>query len=112
MVVLSERRVSLTKHNGKFAGQSAFEVHSISQIAPPPLTHWVEPSTRLRQRAQPSGQVAGQDAQAPLLQLGVLPVPHVPHRNVPPQPSGHEPQPLPRLWQVAGVQQAPCSVQT
>lgn len=69
------------------------------------MKHRVEPSGRFAQLQPKPRQVAGQVAQVPPLQLGVLPVPHVPHDGVlPPQPSGHVPQVFFRLEHVPGVQ--------
>jgi hypothetical protein len=66
--------------------QSASDEHPRLQSIPTVLQHVVSPVTRFRQN-RTSGQVAGQLAQTPSLQLGVSPVPHPPHPIVPPQPS-------------------------
>ena len=85
-------------------GQSAFDEQATQLKPKEGLPHWVEPSARFKQWVQFAPHVAGQVAQVPLLQLGVAPVPQVPHKSVPPQVSGQEPHCLPRLWQVAGTQ--------
>ena len=108
-------RVNDAIHTGKVASQSASDVQSRLQFVIRVLVQSVPPSARLRHRsprAQNVGHASAQVAQVPLAQLGVAPL-QVPQLGVlPPQVSGQAPQLLPRLAQVAGVQQTPSSVQT
>jgi hypothetical protein len=91
--------------------QSALDEQRVLQSKYATLEQRVLPSTRLIHPVQLSPQVLAHVSQVPSLQVGVAPVPQVPHSRVPPQPSGHEPQVLPRCSQVSGVQQL-CSKHT
>lgn len=81
----------------------AFDEQVRAQSEPSVLPQRMSPSARLKQ-PQPASQVASHRAQVPLLQLGVAPVPHVPHWSVPPQLFGAVPHEISRSEQVIGMQ--------